>query len=382
MGGRSAARALAAGGATHRAQEHATIFRFVCDRPALELRSIWRAHPGPGPVEHTILITNREAQEILLPLQPTLAFSFAAAPGHTIEQWWVERGGSRPSDVGTHRDRIGPGLRSSLVSTPYGGGPIPWLSVQDVEGRRGWYAGIEFSGFVRMALQAGRAEAGEACTVRTVLGLGKSDAEDLSYRTRLAAGATFETPTVFLGCYGGHVDDGANRLRRWVERHLRPPCKANLPLLVNNSWGDGMAVDEAMMRRMIDLCARLGMEMAGVDAGWFRHVGDWRTDPRKFPSGLAPVADYAHGKGLLFGLWLAWTQGGDRTDAARPGKCSARAIRPCRPGSPPITRRLGRTRISPGQPFAWASRRRPRGVWATCAARSRSSRWTCWNTTR
>ena len=87
-------------------KEDATIFRFVCDRPALELRSIWRAHPGPGPVEHTIFITNREAQEILLPLQPTLAFSFMAAPGHTIEQWWVERGGSRPSDVGTHRDRI------------------------------------------------------------------------------------------------------------------------------------------------------------------------------------------------------------------------------------------------------------------------------------
>ncbi len=169
-----------------------------------------------------------------------------------------------------------------------------------------------------MALQAGRAGAAEACTVKTVLGLGKSDAEDLSYRTRLAAGATFETPTVFLGCYGGHVDDGANRLRRWVQRHLRPPCKANLPLLVNNSWGDAMAVNEAMTRRMIDACARLGMEMVGVDAGWYRHVGDWRTDLKKFPSGLASMADYAHGKGLLFGLWLAWTQGGDSHDAARP----------------------------------------------------------------
>lgn len=299
-------------------KEHETIFRFVCLRPALELRSIWRAHPGPGPVEHTILIANREAQEILLPLQPTLAFSFVAAPGRTLEQWWVERGGSRPSDVGTHHDRILPGLCSSLVSTPYGG-PIPWLSVQDVEDYRGWYAGIEFSGFVRMVLQAGRAEATEACTVKTVLGLGKSDAEDLSYRTRLAAGTIFETPTVFLGCYSGQVDDGANHLRRWVERHLRPPCKANLPLLVNNSWGDAMAVDEAMTRRMIDACARLGMEMVGVDAGWYRHVGDWRTDLKKFPFGLAPMADYAHGKGLLFGLWLAWTQGGDTYDTARPG---------------------------------------------------------------
>jgi len=301
-------------------KERATVFRFVCNRPSLELRSIWRAHSGPGPVEHAILITNHEAHEILLPLQSTLEFSFGTATGHTIQQWWVERGGSRPSDVGTHCDRIEPGTRSSLVSTPYGGAPIPWLSVQDVEGRRGWYAGIEFSGFVRMSLQAGRAKAGEANTIRTVLGLGKSDNEDLAYRTRLAAGATFETPTVFLGCYNGEVDDGTNRLRRWVERYLRPASNANLPLLVNNSWGDGMVVDEALMRRMIDLSNRLGMEMAGVDAGWYRHVGDWRADPKKFPSGLASLADYAHSKGLLFGLWLAWTQGGDAYEVGQPGK--------------------------------------------------------------
>jgi alpha-galactosidase len=62
------------------------------------------------------------------------------------------------------------------------------------------------------------------------------------------------------------------------------------------------------------------MEMVGIDAGWYRHVGDWQPDAKKFPSGLAPLADYAHSKGLLFGLWLAWTQGGDTYDTARPGR--------------------------------------------------------------
>jgi hypothetical protein len=33
---------------------------------------------------------------------------------------------------------------------------------------------------------------------------------------------------------------------------------------------------------MIDSCARLGMEMVGVDAEWYRHVGDWRTDLKKW----------------------------------------------------------------------------------------------------
>jgi alpha-galactosidase len=51
------------------------------------------------------------------------------------------------------------------------------------------------------------------------------------------------------------------------------------PLLVSNSWGSGMAVDEALARRMIVDAAQLGLEMFHLDAGWFRAVGDWRADP-------------------------------------------------------------------------------------------------------
>ena len=296
----------------------AQVLRFQCDEPALELRSIWQGHAGPGPVEHEIQITNRTGKAILLPLQPTLAFSVPVVRGHVLEEWWVERGGSRPSDVGTHCEPIGPGFRKSLVSTPYGG-PIPWCSVQDPQRHEGWHAGIEFSGFVRMALQADGDGKPPAHRLRAVLGLGKSDVEDAAYRTRLAAGETFATPAVLLGCYAGEVDDGANRLRRWVETRLRPASSANLPLLVSNSWGCGMAVDEALAHRMIDAAADLGLEMYHVDAGWYRRVGDWRPDPGKFPAGMAELARYSHSKGLRFGLWIAWTQGGDQPDEARPG---------------------------------------------------------------
>ncbi len=47
-------------------------------------------------------------------------------------------------------------------------------------------------------------------------------------------------------------------------------------LLVNNSWGSGMAVDETLARRMIADSAQLGLEMFHLDAGWFRDVGDWQ----------------------------------------------------------------------------------------------------------
>ena len=90
-------------------------------------------------------------------------------------------------------------------------------------------------------------------------------------------------------------------------RTLRDP---SYPLLVNNSWGSGMAVDEALARHMIEESAQLGLEMFHLDAGWFRGVGDWQADPAKFPHGITTIADYAHQHGLRFGLWIDWTQAG------------------------------------------------------------------------
>jgi alpha-galactosidase len=61
---------------------------------------------------------------------------------------------------------------------------------------------------------------------------------------------------------------------------------------------------------MIRDSTELGLEMFHVDAGWFRGVGDWYPDPKKFPHGLAAIADNAHRNGLKFGLWVDWTQAG------------------------------------------------------------------------
>ncbi len=112
------------------------------------------------------------------------------------------------------------------------------------------------------------------------------------------------------------MDDGANRLHRWVEAHLRPPApKDRFPLLANNTWGSGMAVNEELARRMIADAADLGLELFNIDAGWYQRVGAWYPDRAKFPRGLSPIAADAHAHGLRFGLWVGWTQGGDLTDA-------------------------------------------------------------------
>ena len=280
--------------------------RFLSEQPGLELLSIWGSQKGPGPIEHHFELVNRSGQTIELPLQPSLALTLTAPAGHALENWWVEKGGGRPADAGTHREPVGEGYRFIGRSTPYAEATemIPWISIQDVTGSAGVYLGIEFSGRVGFDVSATRKPA----MISVTAGLDPSERE---FRSRLADGERFVTPTVFVGSYRGGVDDGANRLHRFVAGHLRPAVSdARYPLVVNNSWGSGMAVDEGLARHMIDDSAALGAELFHIDAGWFRAVGDWHPNAKKFPNGLATMSDYAHSKGMLFGLWVGWTQGG------------------------------------------------------------------------
>jgi hypothetical protein len=72
----------------------------------------------------------------------------------------------------------------------------------------------------------------------------------------------------------------------------------------------------ARARILIDDSAELGLEMFGLDAGWFRAVGDWHPDPKKFQNGLKAVSDAAHRRGLKIGLWVDWAQAGASKEAS------------------------------------------------------------------
>jgi hypothetical protein len=279
-----------------------------------QLRAVWRwqARAGFGPLEHTVVIENLSADTLWLPLQPSLRFDWAIDPHAPLERFWVEKGADTPSAAGTHLDPLREGDTWQGTSSPYArplpGEPremIPYVLVQRADGEQtGWYLGIEFSGRTAISLaRTGAALRGEA-------GLNPLPGP---YRTRLAPGGKFVTPTVFIGGSRGGPDAAGNVLRRWVRAVLNNPltiADPSYPLLVNNSWGSGMAVDEPLARRMISESQQLGLEMFHLDAGWFRDVGDWHADSAKFPDGIASVADYAHARGLKFGLWIDWTQAG------------------------------------------------------------------------
>ena len=283
---------------------------YETNEPHLRLFWKWRTRAAHGPIEHSIRIQNLSSEEVWLSMQDSLRFAMKIPDDVELEHFWVEKGAGGPSAEGVHWNTIHDGYKwtgeSSTYAHPAEGQQremIPYTLVERADGKHcGWYAGIEFSGRTRITVS----RSGDLLT--SAAGL---NPEPGPFRTRIKPGESFEPPTVFIGTFRGGADVAGNSLRRWIREVLNHPDtiqSPTYPMVVNNSWGSGMQIDEAQARNMIRDSAELGFEMFHLDAGWFRGVGDWYPNPKKFPHGLAPVADYAHQLGLKFGLWMDWAQ--------------------------------------------------------------------------
>ena len=293
-----------------RIDAHEIAFVYDCSTPALRLTWEWKAPASTGPVEHTVHIENLGGSEIWIPMQDSFEFNWRTSPKAALRHVYVEKGAGTPSADGTHETELSVGYHwtgtSSTYAHPKKDEPrevIPWFAVENPQSSQsGWYLGLEFSGRTRLTVER------DSTSLHGVAGLNPVPGP---FRTRLRPHERFDTPTVFLGAFSSGIDALGNVLRPWVRHVLTNPSAWKnpiYPLLVNNSWGSGMQVDETLAKRMIRDSAELGLEMFHIDAGWFRGVGDWYPDPKKFPHGLAPIADDAHRHGLKFGIWVDWTQ--------------------------------------------------------------------------
>jgi alpha-galactosidase len=291
-------------------------FAYHAQPVPLRLTWTWQVRANIGPMEHRIHIQNLSHGEIWIPMQDSFRFSWQIGSAENLREMYIDKGAGKPTKVGTHDVDVPVGDQWQGMSSPYATDTppreiIPWIMVQQPHTESGWYAGIEFSGRTRFTLQRTRNN------LQGEIGL---NPEPGPFRTRLEPQQSFDTPTIFLGAFTGGADGLGNVLRPWIRTVLMNPTtwkNPDFPMLVNNSWGSGMEVNEAIARRMIRDSADLGLEMFHLDAGWFRGVGDWVPDPKKFPNGLAVLSDYAHAHGLKFGLWVNWAEAGiDATPGA------------------------------------------------------------------
>ena len=180
-------------------------------------------------------------------------------------------------------------------------GFVPLFFVDD--GRDQFFGGLMWSGAWRASLE----RADDRLRVSVAFpGVG----------TSVTIARPFELPHTFFGVAAKTAARDNGALRQFVLqgiRHGRP----FQPLVTYNTWFVyGTRVNEDAMLAEIDRAAALGIELFVLDAGWYQGAGEtgdfdfdaglgsWTADPDRFPSGLASLADYAHGVGLKFGLWI------------------------------------------------------------------------------
>jgi len=92
-----------------------------------------------------------------------------------------------------------------------------------------------------------------------------------------------------------------------------------------NSWNHyGCSINQNLIHSTIDAIVSTGLAAAGYRyvnmddcwAGWRDSKGMIHPENSTFPDGIAPLADHAHSKGVLFGLY---SDAGTETCAGRPG---------------------------------------------------------------
>ncbi|MBQ9475048.1 MAG: sigma-70 family RNA polymerase sigma factor [Bacteroidales bacterium] len=131
----------------------------------------------------------------------------------------------------------------------------------------------------------------------------------------LAKGQTFVTPDMVWT----YSTDGAGRASRnlhdWARRCGMYDSSMYCPTLLNSWEGAYFSFNTKTLTDMIDDAASMGLEMFVLDDGWFgtgenarnsdkSGLGDWEENREKIPEGIKYIADYAHSKGLKFGIWI------------------------------------------------------------------------------
>jgi alpha-galactosidase len=176
---------------------------------------------------------------------------------------------------------------------------VPWFAIDGASDE--FFAGLMWSG--AWSFTALRSNSGLELT----LGLAAMST---------TVSSAIDSPHAFFGAARGGVPAAAAALRTFAIDGVRDG-RAFDALVTYNTWfAYGVAIDDAAIRAEIDGAAQIGAELFVMDAGWYvgagrlgaddfsSGLGTWQVDPSRFPDGLRTLTDYAHDRGLKFGLWV------------------------------------------------------------------------------
>jgi len=124
----------------------------------------------------------------------------------------------------------------------------------------------------------------------------------------------FSTPEMILTYSNKGKGQISRNYHDWARKYAVAHGDQIRPIVLNSWEGAYFSFNENTITEMIDSAADFGIEMFVLDDGWFGNkyprngdnagLGDWQTNKTKLPRGINYLAEYAHNKGLKFGIWI------------------------------------------------------------------------------
>lgn len=130
----------------------------------------------------------------------------------------------------------------------------------------------------------------------------------------LPANKEFTTPEMVLTYSNAGRSQISHNLHNWARQYSIQHGNKVRDIVLNSWEGAYFDFDEKVITDMIDDASALGIEMFVLDDGWFANkyprnsdtqgLGDWQTNTKKLPRGIKYFGEYAHKKGIKFGIWI------------------------------------------------------------------------------
>jgi alpha-galactosidase len=230
-----------------------------------------------------------------------VAFSLASGPARAFypNQWQRPDPEAQSFDL-NETALAQPGDAAEIRSGAYAR-HMSYVALRD-GGDRGLFLGWEFDGRATVRVE----RASDAVRI-------SSEIPEMYHGVE--AGQWFAGPWAFAGLFHGDWDDAGYAVQRFAEAAIaKPRPDGPFPYVMWDSWQYLQDLNEETLRQNAELAAQLGIEVFVVDLGWARDLGDWRPDPKKFPSGLKALSDYVHSLGMKFGLHFPLAEAGEASD--------------------------------------------------------------------
>lgn len=284
------------------------IIRFINANPALELKIVWQARSGPGPIRHTMFVKNISGQTVTIYNQESLDVQITgpvSSPNvcYFKDGGWAKGGYGGVNGEGMFQDKLGTGYSKILNFTDQQD-YVPYVVI-DANGINGMYLGVEWI-FGRIYIGANN------MPYSAHLRAGNGD----NFKTDLDDGETFDVPPAFIGAYKGDLDDSGNSLRQYLYNYSVPAVirSDGYPKVQFNSYAafadkpDSWNTNQDKFYSTIDLISNMGFEELMFDVGWWEGSTKIlpvtpKFDPVDWSMGPVTIRNYLSYKGMRWGLY-------------------------------------------------------------------------------